>query len=361
MQDKRKRKRMRLYFQKIGCGWPIFLTLAGGAAILFGVNAYDLIGVYAYDSEPIVFFGSLLALIGGIMILSAAGKIFSRPSDSKMDQWFEEDLQQIHKHALQKLSLSEELLGKKKEPLRVIGPILWEVPGIPNQDLLWKKGRDGLVRYAVYKVALIYTAEHLLASYSCDFNSLRNDILNEETYEFHYLDIVSVATHETSTSHILPGKKPLVVAKEFKVSVPSGESIDVLIDSQKLFELTKGDIVYKRYKDVENTVHRLRSLLRDKKQPTTPPPAYPTPSQPVGQPSVRIDEAVPTAAPPPESDQEMPTASPPEVPESAATPSGSAPEPAVDHDMAERFCSNCGRELRPSDRFCPGCGRQLEI
>ena len=27
--------------------------------------------------------------------------------------------------------------------------------------------------------------------------------------------------------------------------------------------------------------------------------------------------------------------------------------------MADRFCRNCGRELRPEDRFCTGCGRPV--
>lgn len=352
MQDKQKRKRMRLYFQKIGCGWPIFLTLAGGAAILFGLDAYD--------GEPIVFFGFLLGLVGGFMLLSAIRKTFLRPSDSKMDQWFEEDLQQIHKHALKKLGLTDELLGVKKEPLRVRGPILWEVSGVPRQDYsLWKKGKDGLVRFAVYEVALIYTAEHLLAAYSCDFNSLKNVMLNEETYEFHYQDIVSVATREISTSYTLPNNEKLIVGQEFKVSVASGESIDVLIDSQKLFEITKGDVVYKG--EVENTVNRLRSLLRDKKQPITAPPAYTRPFQPAGQPSVRVDEAVPQATPPIEPDEGVPAASPPEVAEAAREAPGSASQPeTASQEMKERFCSNCGRELNPSHRFCPGCGRQLK-
>jgi hypothetical protein len=27
--------------------------------------------------------------------------------------------------------------------------------------------------------------------------------------------------------------------------------------------------------------------------------------------------------------------------------------------MAERFCGNCGNELRPDDRFCPNCGKPV--
>jgi hypothetical protein len=27
--------------------------------------------------------------------------------------------------------------------------------------------------------------------------------------------------------------------------------------------------------------------------------------------------------------------------------------------MADRFCNNCGNELRPDDKFCPNCGRPV--
>ncbi|MEJ2262066.1 MAG: zinc ribbon domain-containing protein [Anaerolineales bacterium] len=349
MQDKQKRKRMRRYFQKSKFGWPIFLIMAGAVAVIISFDTPD--------GEPIMLIGFLLAILGGIMFLNAAGKSISRPSDSTIDKWFEEDLEQIHRYALKKLGLTEELLGVKKEPLRAIGPILWPVSGVPDQDLLWKKGRDGLIRFAVYEVVLIYTAEHLLAAYNCDFNSLKNVTLNEETYEFHYQDIVSVATSESSTSYTLPNKEKLVVAQEFKVSVSSGESIDVVIDSPKLYEITKGDVFYKS--EVENTVNRLRSLLRDKKQPSTPPPAYSPPPQPARSSPLGVEGSTPHAVPPSGTDEKVPSASPPEDYGGEAAPARPVNQPTPDQRMVERFCSNCGRELKPSHRFCPGCGRPL--
>jgi predicted amidophosphoribosyltransferase len=27
--------------------------------------------------------------------------------------------------------------------------------------------------------------------------------------------------------------------------------------------------------------------------------------------------------------------------------------------MADRFCNNCGNELRPDDKFCPNCSRPV--
>ena len=408
MNDMQKRKKIRQYFSKIRFGWAIFLALAGGAAMVFGLSI-------GFDGELIAMAGLLLAILGGIMFLYAVVKFVSRPSDSKIDKWFEEDLQQIHKHAVQKLGLGEDLLGVKKEPLRAIGPIWWSDSGVPKKDLLFKQGKDGITRYSVYEVLLIYTAEHVLAAYSCDFNTLKNVMLNESSYEFHYQDIVSVATRESSTSYTLPNKQKLVDSQEFSVSVSSGESIGVVIKSDKLNEITKGEIPFKD--EVENTISRLRSLLRDKKQPSTSTPL------PINSSNVRAEESVPYVAPPTDSDQETPSASPPvdvesadtpsvsapppeevestttpsvsappledaesasapsisasppvdaesattppvsasqpEEVETTTTPSVSAPPPTLDQDVSESFCSNCGTELNPSNKFCPGCGREL--
>jgi hypothetical protein len=343
MRDAQKRKKIRQYYQKSKFGWPVFLILAGGAGIVIGVSSYD--------GEPIALFGLALAGLGVLMFLSALGKSISRPGDRTIDKWFEEDLQQIHEAALKKLGLTDDLLGVKKEPLRAIGPILWPVSGVPDKDLLWKKGRDDLIRFAVNEVVMIYTAEHLLAAYGCYFDSIKNVTLNEETYEFHYQDIVSVATSETSTSYTLPNKEKLVHAQEFKVSVSSGESIDVVIDSPKLYDITKGDILYKG--EVDKTVNRLRSLLRDKKQPS-PPPVF------AAAPPVAQDGGGPPRAVTPDGDSRgVPSAAPPEESGGRAAPSRYAAQAPAEEGMRARFCSSCGQELKPSHRFCPGCGKEL--
>ena len=326
MNDKQKRKKIRDYFtKKGGFGWPIALFITGILVFAIGID----------NDESLFCVGSGLAGFGILWgVIAFAGRA-SLPSDHQIDQWLEDDLKEISKHALQKLDLSPELLTTEK-PLRVLGPILWTTSGVPDKDLLWKKGKDEYVRFSVYSVVLIYTAEHLLAAYECDFNMLKDVMLNENTYEFHYQDIVSVTTHETSTSYTLPNNEKMVVGQEFKVSVP-GESINVIIDSQAIFKVTKGDIYYKD--EVEKTVQRLRNLLRDRKQSAsqpipTAPPAYTSPSP--SMPAVSEPSSQPGfEAPPP--------------PEAQAGEAGNA----------VRFCSNCGREVQPSERFCSACGYKL--
>ena len=341
MDDKQKRKRIRLYFSGAGCGWQAALLVIGAIAILVGLNTRD--------GEMIALLGLLLGIWGGIASLGAVSRWMSRPGYKQIDEWFEEDLQKVSQHALTKLDLSTALLageceeGGRIKPLRVIGPILWSTPGVPDNDRLWRKDKDELVRFSIYKIVLIYTAKHLLAAYSCDFNTLRNVMLNEETYEFHYQDIVSVSTRETSTSYTLPNNEKLVFAQEFKVSVSSGESIDVIVDSPTLFKMTKGNVYYKN--EVDQTVSRLRNLLRDRKQTATQPvpvaPVYAAPS-PV-MPSV--SEA---------SDRPLQVASPAEK-----NPAPIAVMPPPPQGQDNHFCSNCGRELKPDEHFCPGCGKQV--
>lgn len=334
MDDKQKRKRIRDYFtkKKTGYAWPVFLVFAGVFAFFVGLD----------NDESLLCVGAGLVVFGGLLGAGVLMKRSSLPSDQQIDRWLEEDLREISKHALEKLDLSPELLTTK-EPSRVLGPILWETPGVPDKDLLYKKGKDEITRFAVYSVALIYTAEHLLAAYECDYNMLKNVTLNEDTYEFHYGDIVSVTTHETSTSYVLPNNEKMVVGQEFKISVP-GESISVIVDSPALYKITKGEILYKH--EVEKVVQRLRNLLRDKKQSASQP--------------------IPTSPP----SYTPPAASMPAVPE--AEDSGfEAPAPAGNKNSGTpkassgmtgsnvKFCSNCGREVRLTERFCSNCGHQL--
>jgi hypothetical protein len=152
---------------------------------------------------------------------------------------------------------------KEGEPVMFTGPILWTTMGIPNQDLLWKKGKDDVVRFAVYRVTVIQLAEHLLGLYTCDFNFLKNVPLNESTDEYHYNDIASVGTREISTSYKLPSGKSLVHAQAFLLSIVSGDKVEVTIGAEKLQQLTGGTIPTT---DAESAIQVIRSMLREKKR-----------------------------------------------------------------------------------------------
>jgi hypothetical protein len=255
MNEKTKRKKIRSYFSRSHPGIAMSFVLVGTIAIVLSLAA-------GRGAEAGVGVGVLLFAVSLLWFFVAITQQIQRPSDDQMDKWLEEDLKQIVERSLNKLGLVGARL-MKDEPVMFTGPILWPTTGIPNQDLLWKKGKDDTVRFAVYRVTVIQLAEHLLAAYACDFNFLKNVKLNEDTDEYHYRDIASVSTHEISTSYKLPNGKSLVHAQAFRLSVVSGESIQVTIGAEKLEEITGGSIPTT---DAEKAVQVIRTMLREKKK-----------------------------------------------------------------------------------------------
>ncbi|CAN5752833.1 hypothetical protein BH10BAC3_BH10BAC3_11950 [soil metagenome] len=248
---------IRKYFKKRpGAGMSIFLIVIGGIAIL---GAFSLRHTEIIQISLLV--GSILILIGLIRLIKRLG---SRLSDDDIDNQFQDDLKEIARNALNKLGLDEtQLTENRKEPLMLKGPILWTTTGVNKKDLLWRKGKDDIVRFAIYRVTIIYFSKHLLASFACDFNFIKNVTLNEATDEYYYKDIVSVSTSETSTSYVLPNGVKLTRSQEFRLSLSNGEAIKVFIDSGKLNQVTKGNIPTE---EAEKAVQIIRTILRDKKQ-----------------------------------------------------------------------------------------------
>jgi hypothetical protein len=339
MDDKTKRNQIRKYFTYKGTGTRAAILLVVGFFMLLIGNASE---------EPIpLLLGVSVGVIGFFDLLGAIGRYFSVPSDDKIDTWLEEDVHEITKRALSKLDLDRVQLVNK-EPLRAIGPVLWprDAEVISVNDLLWRQGKDQYLRFAVYDIALIYTAEHLLAFYLCTYDTLKpklqERIIKERTREFHYQDIVAITTSESSHKLKLPkGKEETFVIEEFSVSVSSGEVIDAAIDFPRLESDTKGSI---HKNEVERTIQRLRNLLRDKKHPiSAPTPAPVTYTYPSSEAAVMAGPSRLRASSPGGADAVLEHVE--------DDPTGTS----YDH-----FCSTCGRTLAPDDAFCPGCGKKLK-
>jgi hypothetical protein len=147
------------------------------------------------------------------------------------------------------------------EPLVIKGPILWSTHGIADKDLVWKKGKDKIARFAVYRVAAIWFTERHLAAYACNYNFIRDVSLDEQAYEFRYRDIVSVATRETASNYTLPTGVKLTISQEFRISVP-GDSLRVTVGAFKLSEITGSDKMPET--GAEKAVSVIRAMLREK-------------------------------------------------------------------------------------------------
>ena len=254
-------KAKRSYFRPLAGRKPAII----GAVVI--VLALALGSQLGGASMIVLLVGLAVAAFGVLRIAMTS----SKPTDEQMDEWLRAALQQAERDAHQKLGFEPQGSGPRDRntvranPTTVYGPIMWVTRGIPNDDLVGKAGKDKLARFGVYRITVILLTDSQLGAYSCDFNFLKNVRLNEQTDEYHYVDVVSVSTRETATNYTLKTGTKLTVAEEFRVSVSSGESVSVMISSADLKEITGAE----RLPDsgAEQAIRAIRGMLRDKKAP----------------------------------------------------------------------------------------------
>lgn len=182
------------------------------------------------------------------------------PTDAMVDGWLQEDVAQMVAQSYVRLGLlkTEEV----REPLVIISPVYWKLTGIPLNELLFRKGKDKLLRFSIYQVTIFHMQEQLLGAWICQYNFLRNNMLNEKTSEYHYKDIVSVSTQHATVKYHLPEGMKLVQTKEFSLSVASGESIRVVVALDTIAAREKAQLLPT---GAEQAVDVIRGMLRMKK------------------------------------------------------------------------------------------------
>lgn len=186
------------------------------------------------------------------------------PSGQQIDAWLREDLENITEYALtKKLGLTYAELEDTRDPLVIYGPLYWTTPGIPDKELVYVKEKpSNILRFSCYRVVIVFLTRDWVATYSCNFNFLRNARLGEKTVEYLYRDIVSVSTEEVSTNYTLPDGKKLQRAKIFRLSVANGERIEVTTNSPQLKDMLGGTL---NLGDQDKSVRVIREMIRSKK------------------------------------------------------------------------------------------------
>lgn len=191
-------------------------------------------------------------------------RLFPQPSDREVDRWLSETLDRVAGHSLEAVDLTpEECQMAGFAP--IVGPILWHVHGVAVEDLVWKVGQDGLARFGVYRVSYLWLGQDHLAIFACDYDFIRDAMLNEETLEFFYRDIISVSIHKLSSALTLPSGKSLTTHQELRISVSNDRYFSMTVGSEELREVTGAE----RVPDpgTESALRALRSKLRERKAP----------------------------------------------------------------------------------------------
>jgi hypothetical protein len=265
---------LRKYFEVVKrsstTGAVVFISL--GALVI----TMAVLSIYSNPDPGISPTASVLLALGsgaaliGILLLAynqfqykqALAETQPQPTDSQVDARFQESRERLVTHAKNRLNL----FGPESDfftPLIIEVPTLSAIHGIPSEDLKWHKGTDGVLRFAIHQFIVIYLTERHLAAYTCDFNFIRDVPLNEATREYHYQDIISVATYEWSQSFTLPTGQKLSTAQVFKLSVASGECIEVRLENEQLRKMTQQEEVPAFGAD--QAVTTIRAMLRDRK------------------------------------------------------------------------------------------------
>lgn len=230
--------------------------LSGGCAAIVSI----IIGLVFFLS---IFGGHFIGLLlclpffaYGISVLKVPMDIIS---DKTMDAFILEDLVLAKGKALTKSSIDEsQLVG---EQLTIFG-----FADRGDVEILWKKGKDNIIRHTPITVTVITLTENQLVAYQSDLDLTTGNFLNESTDEYFYKDIVSIATKTESREIKFKnlGKIQLNEAEIFKLTTSGGTSIEVILRDRKLLieKMGGGEIPIT---DVEKTISVVRKMLREKK------------------------------------------------------------------------------------------------
>lgn len=186
--------------------------------------------------------------------------LVNQPKRAPIFQWLNEDMQTVTQRALHNLGLTKEELVR--DPMVIYGPLFWTTYGIPDDELVTVNLTDGSILFSCYQLVVVCLSAERIATYSANFNFLRYAFLNEKSVEYLYQDIVSVSTEEKSTNYNLPNGKTMRRAQIFRLAVPSGDNIEVVINSPEIRDLLGGE---PKLSNHDQSVRVIREMLRTKK------------------------------------------------------------------------------------------------
>jgi hypothetical protein len=192
------------------------ILFVAAAAVLIKVGASDVRGYRSYlreydQAEP-------------------------KPSDWEMDNWLDEDIEELKHRVAERVMLNTTL---KSDGGDLVQPAQ-AVVGLPDEahrgTLRLRHGDDGLLRANAYEVMIMFLTDSLVSVYHCQIDFHLGEVTLDQITEWHYRDIVSVvATHrpmpksvvETLRQQDREYVKDRPMEQIFTLSACNGESISI--------------------------------------------------------------------------------------------------------------------------------------
>lgn len=242
----------------------IGVLLAGLAVLGSLIGLADDSGVLCC-TVPVLVAGGMLAFKGWSSQSSLQSKYDRayelaepKPSDAQMDEWLAHDLNKIVSGAMEKLGMVPEQVLNVDDPLVVRGPL---------SKARFALGKDDIIRFSAYEIVVIYLTNYHLGAYTCHLDFETGQIKSEQTQEYHYTDVVSVATLTDNSDFsvtTMDGKEhPLASHQQFTLSVASGERIKVAVAFPQISQILETGRLAPS--GAEKAISTLRTMLREKK------------------------------------------------------------------------------------------------
>jgi len=111
-----------------------------------------------------------------------------KPPDEQMRTWLANDVQRIADDGLQRLRLAA---SDRRHICHLAAPVF-------STRYQGRRGHDGYIRSATWKVLIVYLTEKRLSIYECTLDLGSSRTSHEETKEFHVQDIDAVQTERGS-------------------------------------------------------------------------------------------------------------------------------------------------------------------
>jgi len=134
-----------------------------------------------------------------------------------------------------------------------------------KQDILWKRGQDGIKRYSINIYTYFLPIENQLVVFTFDINAVNHRDHREQIHEYFLVDIVAVTTEEDQDMIPIRGVKHVYRTQSFSLRISDGSRVSVPIRSLPLDPQRNLPTYDLADIGVEQAVAQLRMLLRSKK------------------------------------------------------------------------------------------------
>jgi len=254
-------EQMKRYFSTSNLPTGVIIVIIFGAILL-------LIAGLSLQSGGAIVLGLVICLIGvGILVARILG---AKPTDAEYDAWQKAQADKLLKRTIRKLGIDRQIT---KGYLQVHGFVLSgmsESYKYRSDELRWKKGTDGRVRFSVNVYTYFFPTDHYVVVFIGDVNALNQSAHNEKAEEYFYRDIVGVTTSDEQDFIWLKEGQYQYRMQRFSLRISNSDTLGVSVNASPLD--TRQNLPSFTVPDsgIDNTVAGLRRLLHEADQGEQP-------------------------------------------------------------------------------------------